>query len=874
MLFPLETSPAQDTPMMAQYKAIKSAHPDCLLFYRMGDFYELFFEDAITASKILDITLTRRGKNDGQDIPMCGVPFHSCDPYIAKLIKAGQRVAICEQAETPEQAKKRGGSKALVRRDVVRIITSGTLTEDHLLNAKTHNFLACIVEDKDICAVSWCDVSTGRLYAQSLIAQDIPALLMSLQPSEILIPDTAKTENLSEFAEALNRQPALLFDQHTASQDVCRHYHVADASSFGDFTILELTAIASLLKYLTRTQKTDHIALNRPEKIISHNVMLIDPATQKSLELLRSQNHERQGSLLAAIDRTLTTAGARLLQSRLSAPLCDTTQINQRLNDVESFAQNTSVREKIRHVLDKIPDMERSLMRLALNRGGPRDLHALKVGLRSCVTLREILIESDKNNYLGFIEMLGLTQAQHSFVDELDILLLDNLPMLARDGGFVKTGYSPQLDHLKNLKENSRKEIASLQNKYMRDTGIESLKITHNNILGFFIEVPSKRAERLLVPANNNSESLPFIHRQTMANAVRFTTAELVELERDVASAAEKSLALELDIFEEQRRKTLDLREEILRCAQAVADLDVATSLAHLAVEQNYTRPQIDASLTFRIEKGRHPVVEQALQLHAQNFHANDTNLSHPKNLWVLTGPNMAGKSTFLRQNALIAILAHVGSFVPAKLAHIGVIDKIFSRVGAADDLARGRSTFMVEMIETATILNQATEKSLVILDEIGRGTSTYDGLSIAWACLEYLHNKIKCRGLFATHYHELTALEKTLSHLSCHSMQVKEWDHKIIFLHSVAKGAADRSYGIHVAQLAGLPSDVTQRAQMILQDLESRKDTPSIAVEALRVAPSPSPHPALDELRKIELDNLSPKDALDRLYALKKLLN
>lgn len=871
------------TPMMAQYHAQKALYPDCLVFYRMGDFYELFYDDAIKASSILDITLTRRGKNQGDEIPMCGVPFHAFEPYLAKLISRGLKVAVCEQTETPEEAKKRGGYKALVTREVVRVVTPGTLTEDNLLDARSNNYLAALSQVGGDLGLSWLDLSTCEFYTQPLAPERIYSTLQRISPSEILIPaQLSDHEQVSLFGTALTTQAPQAFDFENARKRLEDMFAVKTLDSFGAFSRAEIAAAGALIQYVERTQKGERPHLSRPRQIAANAVLEIDPFTLKNLEILRTLSGERQGSLLAAIDRTVTGPGARLLQSRLAAPLRDVSEIEKRLDEAQAFIGDTALTEFLRTELKRTPDMERSLARLSMNRGGPRDLSALRDGLLQAETLRQMLGERKHAALAHHTDALRPTDSLNNFKDTLQAALTDSPPVLSRDGGFIRPGFLPALDHLRDLRDQSRKLMAELQAKYVTHTGIDSLKITHNNVLGYFIEVPAKRADTMLVSAANRNEpneSNPFIHRQTMANAVRFTTPELAELERSISSAAEKSLALEEQLYAEMVEECQGLAEIISQQARTLAALDVSAATADLAIDLNYARPDIDESLDFQIQGGRHPVVELALRQNAQSFTPNDCDLSKGHCLWLLTGPNMAGKSTFLRQNALISIIAQAGLYVPAASAHIGVVDKIFSRVGAADDLANGRSTFMMEMVETAAILNQATERSLVILDEIGRGTATFDGLSIAWACLEYLHGVNKCRALFATHYHELTSLQGKLPDLACHTMQVREWNGDVIFLHSVGKGTADRSYGIHVAKLAGLPDDVIARSEQVLALLEQEGKTAKLTkgtdlpLFQLNPKPAPAKKSQIEEkVAALDLDSLSPREALDLLYSLKAM--
>lgn len=869
------------TPMMTQYMAVKEQYPDCLVFYRMGDFYELFFDDAITASGALDITLTKRGSK-GEDVPMCGVPWHSHENYLARLIKMGHKVAICEQVETPEEAKRRGGYKALVRRDVVRVVTQGTLTEDTLLEKNTNNYLTALAEVGGAIGIAWLDLSTGDFTLQPLPLKDIGTTLGRVDPGEILVPEKLTLNEklfdvFADFRKKLTIQPNSRFDSENARKRLETLFGVSTLESFGGFSRAEIAAAGALMDYVELTQKGKSPRLSPPRQLALGSVMEIDAATRRNLELTHTMAGERQGSLLHAIDMTVTGAGARLLARHLAMPLTEPAAINSRLDMVAFFAEQSGLREDIRKTLRGCADIERALARLSLERGGPRDLAAIRDTLSQTVGLHRTITSGSKAVPPGIQSALGtlnLWGAHHPLIDQLERALSAELPVLTRDGGFIATGYSPKLDEMKALRDNSRQHIARLQTEYARDTGINTLKIKHNNILGYFIEVSANNADKL---SGNTGK---YIHRQTMASAARFTTVELSELEKKISEAASKALALELELFGLLVQEILSQGESIAATAQALAEIDVAASLAELAVKQRYVRPVVDGSLAFDIRRGRHPVVENALKKQEnRDFIANDCALSADTRLWLLTGPNMAGKSTFLRQNALIALLAQTGSYVPAESAHIGAVDRLFSRVGAADDLARGRSTFMVEMVETATILNQATERSLVILDEIGRGTATFDGLSIAWACLEYLHEANKCRALFATHYHELTSLTKRLKNLSCHTMRVKDWKDAIIFLHEVAAGTADRSYGVHVAKLAGLPESVVARAEEVLATLESDRaaqvrtasvnDLPLFVAAPAPVKSKKSPvETALDD---IDPDQMSPKEALDALYALKQ---
>jgi DNA mismatch repair protein MutS len=886
-------SGARLTPMMEQYIEIKAANEGSLLFYRMGDFYELFFDDAVVASKALGITLTRRGKHLGEDIPMCGVPVHAADDYLQKLIAKGHRVAVCEQVEDPAEAKKRG-SKSVVRRDVIRLVTPGTLTEEKLLDPSEANFLMTLgrvkgAEDGRM-ALAWIDISTGTFRVGETSADRLLADIMRVDPRELIVAEPVfhDPELRSVFdviGRAVTPQPPSLFDSATAETRIKRYFNVGALDGFGQFSRSELCAISGAIAYIEKTQISERPPLMRPEREQEGSSLFIDPATRANLELTRTLSGSRDGSLLKAIDRTVTGGGARLLAERLTAPLTDPAQIAMRQDSVAFFLSEQQLADALRLELKGVPDMPRALSRLAVGRGGPRDLGALQRGFEAVEAIAALLEGRALPEELEEARA-ALLNLPRDCAEHLARALDDEVPLLKRDGGFVRPGYHPELDEMRDLRDQSRRIIAGLQARYMDETGIKSLKIKHNNVLGYFIEVPASHQETMTGSAEAKGR---FIHRQTMASAMRFTTTELAELESKIANAADRALAIELVIFEELTGEAVTCAQAIRAGAAALAVLDVSASLAALAEEQGYCRPMVDASLAFNIIAGRHPVVEQALRRQAANpFVANDCDLS-PRGgakhgaIWLLTGPNMGGKSTFLRQNALIAIMAQMGSFVPAGAAHIGVVDRLFSRVGASDDLARGRSTFMVEMVETAAILNQAGERSLVILDEIGRGTATFDGLSIAWASVEYLHEKNRCRALFATHFHEMTALSEKLTRLANVTMRVKEWDGDVVFLHEVAKGAADRSYGVQVARLAGLPEAVVERARDVLHQLEAGEtsgkadklidDLPLFSVEVRREPPKPKGNDALTEaVLALNPDEMTPREAMDAIYRLKGL--
>lgn len=908
---------------MAQYLEIKAANPDSLLWYRMGDFYELFFEDAVVASEALSIVLTKRGKHLGEEIPMCGVPVHRADEYLQRLIRAGHRVAVCEQLEDPAEARKRG-AKAVVHRDVVRLVTPGTLTEEALLDDKARNYLTAIFREpaERGQAASYLlasvDISTGEFEIGGVGLADIGGEIMRLMPGEIIAvdevlgePDVSRTAEL--IRAALTPAPAATFDSLAGERAMLDTLGVSDLGAFGTFSRGELAAVGALLKYVELTQIGARPAIRPPRKSGRGAVLMIDAASRASLELLRSSSGDRRGSLLASIDRTVTGAGSRELAGRIASPLCDVASITRRLDAVQYLLMETLLREDAREALKRTPDVARAVSRIALQRAGPRDLAAVRDALiagRMCAGLLK--------KHAGAIGLpddlralaIALAKPTDALLESLQQALVDEPPPQRRDGGFIREGYDATLDDARALRDDSRKVMAELEAEYQTLAGIKTLKVKHNNLLGFFIEVGSTSAKPMLEEPLSDT----FRHRQTMANAVRFTTVKLSEIEGQIASAAERATAIENEMFAKFGQAIGAEENALSELASGLADLDCLAALAELADVEGYSRPIVDDTLTFVVRDGRHPVVEQALARDLSGpFIRNDCVLALPSpdmqevycqdrdpddpvsyppgfdqdntgHIWLVTGPNMAGKSTFLRQNALITLMAQMGSFVPAGHAHIGIVDRLFSRVGASDDIASGRSTFMVEMVETAGILNAATERSFVILDEIGRGTSTFDGLSIAWATVEHLHDVNRCRSLFATHYHELTTLADRLDQVANVTVDVKEWKDKIVFLHKVRAGAADRSYGIHVARLAGLPDAVTHRAKEILAILEEGKqannsanaleDLPLFAASLAQAAePAGADKSALDAaVDDINPDDLTPRAALDLIYQLKRI--
>ncbi len=868
------------TPMMAQFMDIKVSYPDALLFYRMGDFYELFFDDAVAASEALDIALTKRGKHEGSEIPMCGVPHHAAEGYLLTLIRKGFRVAVCEQMESPAEAKKRG-AKSVVHREVIRLVTPGTLTEESLLDARRHNYLAAYADVRGDGALAWADMSTGAFHVMPLSAVRLSPELARLAPSEVVLSDTSETETLnlvSESGAAISPLSPGAFDSTQGAKRICDVFKIASLDAFGEFTRPEISAMSALIEYLEITQKGKLPLLRPPQKESSGGTMQIDAATRRNLELTASLNGGRAGSLLSVIDRSVTAGGGRLLERRLSSPSRDLATVHARLDAVTWFFENTRKTEDLRSTLRKVPDLDRALSRLSLERGGPRDVAAIRNGLEQADDIQnQGLTDAPELLATSLASLSGHTD----LIKLLDDALVAEPPMLARDGGFIAAGFDDDLDDTRALRDEGRSVIATMQKNYAELAGITSLKIKHNNVLGYFIETTSAHAEKMLAAPLNET----FVHRQTTANQVRFTTVDLSEIETKILNAGNHALEIEKRHYQTLTKAILNSAAEISNTARAISEIDLNASLAALARAEDWSAPKVDNTRMFHVTGGRHPVVEQALRNQGSTpFIANNCDLSNDADgaaIWLLTGPNMAGKSTFLRQNALIAVLAQMGSYVPAQDAHIGIISQLFSRVGASDDLARGRSTFMVEMVETAAILNQADDRALVILDEIGRGTATYDGLSIAWATLEHLHDVNRSRALFATHYHELTNLTAKLDGAENATVFVREWEGDVIFLHEVIKGAADRSYGVQVAKLAGLPATVVERARIVLDALEKSEregggqkavvdDLPLFSATPPPPTIQTKQSPVVDLLETIHPDELTPKEALDLIYKLK----
>ena len=864
-----QTGATGATPMMAQYLALKEEAGDCLLFYRMGDFFELFFDDAKAAAQALDIALTARGEHLGQPVPMCGVPVHAAEGYLARLIKAGFRVAIAEQIETPAEAKARG-SKSLVARGIVRVVTAGTLTEEALLESRSANWLVALAPQGEEIGFAAADISTGRFETGAVPLASAAAEIARLGPSELVVPEGAALDGLGAAVTERGRSAFAPTDGEARLKSL---FGVATLDGFGAFSKAELAACAGLLNYLDHVGKGALPFLAPPQRRQSNDHMLIDAATRDSLELVRAQGGTRTGSLLDSVDRTVTGAGARLLAADISAPLMDARTIEDRLDLVSWFVDQASLRDHVRTSLRALPDIGRALGRLAAGRGGPRDLGMLRDGLGEARVLRERLARATPIPPL-LAALLPALEGHGALVEKLSRALVPNPPLDAAQGGYIAEGYDSALDELRSMSGDGRRAMAMLETRYRDQTGIAGLKIKHNNVLGYHIEVSAKNADPLMAADSG------FTHRQTLAGVVRFNAPELHELALKVNEAGAHALAAEATHLAELVALALASARPISDSADALARLDVASGMAERAIEGGWCRPSFAPDARFEVVGGRHPVVEAAVTKDGARFVANDLALAPASRLWLVTGPNMGGKSTFLRQNALIAVLAQAGSFVPATAATLGLVDRLFSRVGAADNLARGRSTFMVEMVETAAILAQATERSFIILDEVGRGTSTYDGLAIAWAVVEAVHEVNQCRCLFATHYHELTRLAETLPALSLHHVRAREYRGDLVLLHELGDGPADRSYGIAVARLAGLPPMVLARAKAVLDKLEAGRDATGGLAAGLDDLPlfaatkvEEVRDPLRDALATLDVDGLSPRDALDQLYALKRLM-
>ncbi len=861
--------------MMAQYFDLKSQAEGALLFYRMGDFFELFFDDAKKAAGVLDIALTTRGEHDGKPVPMCGVPVHAAEGYLARLIRAGCRVAIAEQVETPDEAKARAkregsaSSKALVKRDIVRFVTAGTLTEEALLEPRRANMLAAVCDVRGVCGIAACDISTGRMELEQCDSDAVDAVLARIGASEVVAPDG--WGNAPEIAVIRERRDFVSDGGETRLKSV---HGVATLDGFGQFTRPMLAAAGGLLAYLDHAGRGALPLLLPPIARQSGAHMAMDAATRTSLEILEAQSGGRAGSLVATLDRCLTGAGARLLAEDLAAPLAEQAAIEARLAMVGWLHADPLGRADLRDALRSLPDIGRALGRLVAGRGSPRDLGQVRDGLARAGEIEALLAPKPDQPSL-LTDLLPMLKGHGELIDWLTRALVPSPPTERQSGGYIAEEYDASLDELRAISGNARRAIAAMEAQYREDTQTPSLKIKHNGVLGYFIEVPAKHGDKLMASDSG------FTHRQTMANAVRFNSLGLHEEASRIAEAGGRALAAEEAHFEKLVEAVSAAREAVAATAAALARLDVSAGQAERAAEGDWCRPQIVQGPQLAITGGRHPVVEAALGHEGNRFVANDCTLDESDRLWLVGGPNMGGKSTFLRQNALIVLMAQAGGFVPAASARIGLVDRLFSRVGASDNLARGRSTFMVEMVETAAILAQATPSSFVILDEVGRGTSTYDGLALAWAVAEAIHESNRSRCLFATHYHEMALLAETCPALSLHHVRAKEWKGELVLLHELAEGAAESSFGLAVAKLAGVPAPVVKRARSVLDRLEKgRAETGGLAAglgelplfaAALAEEEEQAGDALREQLNALDIDALSPREALDLLYVLKR---
>ncbi len=872
----------QATPVMQQYFDIKFADYDCLILFQLGDFYELFYEDAALASQVLGIALTKRGKSNDEDIPMCGIPYHALNNYLSKLIEAGYKVAICDQLETPEEAKKRGGHKAVVKRGVTRIITPGTIIEESLIVTNAPNYLASLATAKQHAAICYVDLSTSEIAAVIIPENEIINEIARLSPRELLLSERLRGDKISSdlmqrSGIRISYQVESAFAVNKCTKIIQNFYNILSVKAIGELDELQISAIGSILEYLSLTQKQNLPNLPMPKIVNYNHFMTIDAATRRNLEITHNLAGQLQGSLLSVIDRCITKAGSRLLYTFLATPLIDNQEIANRLQLTEFFYANPELVEKVRKLLKKTGDIERCITRISMNRSSPRDLLSIKYTLSSAIEIKGEFFNSFGFNLPSCIDsLLKPLSGDEELYQTIDQSIREDAANSVHEGNIIKPEYHPKIQELHDLLHNSRAHITRLKDTYQKETKIDNLKILHNNLLGLFIEVTSRN--------NNKIDSSKFVHRQTTSNTVRYTTEELQKLESSIVNARHLAINLEGEIYNQICGQVVNKIACLKKLADSVSMLDVFCSLGMIASEYNYAKPLLTSDGAFEVTEGRHPVIERALRKESKSFTGNSCQLFVTNRIWLITGPNMAGKSTFLRQNALIAILAQIGSFVPASYAKMGIVDKIFSRIGAGDDLLKGQSTFLTEMLETSAILAQATKNSLVILDEIGRGTSTYDGVAIAWAVLEYLHNDIKCRALFATHYHELTKMSSFLHGLKNYNIVTQENNGEILFLHSIVEGNADKSYGVHVAQLAGLPSVVITRANQILMQLEKRglnqtKEmlrTQSSNLELFstnQAAMETKYTKLLEAIKNIEPDHISPKEALEIIYKLKNLV-
>ncbi|HUV65483.1 MAG TPA: DNA mismatch repair protein MutS [Sedimentisphaerales bacterium] len=865
------------SPAMKQFQRFKQKYPDCILFFRMGDFYETFYEDAKVCSKVLGLTLTSRSKGENP-IPLAGVPYHAVEGYLKKMLQAGFRVAVCEQVEDPKTAK------GVVKRDVVRIVTPGTLTDDILLDAKEDNFLCAVsLGTRSRAVISWVDISTGHFFVQELPEGKLLDELLRLAPAECLLADRrgelfeAETKKLVADIRQLTtaiitERPGWYFDPYQARQRLLKHFGTATLEGFGinDSDDALIPPAGAVIEYLNETQRTALGHIRSLKKISRENFLQIDPGSLRSLEILRTiRSESRKGSLLDCLDETITGMGARKFRNWLCMPLCDLGAIEQRQDAVEEISNADAQLAEIRRLLANISDTERIAARISTLRASPRDLVALAGTLRQIPILREIL---RRFRGAGLTELAGQCDSMDELADLLEAAIQPDPPSHLREGGVIKAGFSQELDHLRSISRDGQSWLRNYQKQQADRTGIANLRIGYNKVFGYYIEINHSSASK--VPAD-------YVRKQTIKNAERYITDELKDYETEALSAEEKALELEQQLFEQLRRQCAQYVSRLQGLAETVAQCDCLTALAFLAKRRNYIRPKITNGSELVIHEGRHPVLAQML---GSDFVPNDVELGGSTgDIVVITGPNMSGKSTYIRQVALLVLMAQTGSFIPAKDAQIGLVDRIFTRVGASDELVRGQSTFMVEMTETANIINNATGKSLVILDEVGRGTSTYDGLSLAWAITEHIASQLKCRTLFATHYHELTELAELFANVKNCNVAVREWMDEVVFLHKILPGGTDKSYGLHVAKLAGVPKTILDRSKEILEELEStfqkeaagehlaRRKTKEPDKDTLFVQKHRS---VLEKLASTDVNNLTPIEAMNLLNGIKNEMN
>ncbi len=865
------------TPLIEQYLAIKAKHKNAILFFRMGDFYEMFYEDAKIASQVLGLTLTSRAHGKAADVPLAGFPYHALDNYLTKMIKAGYRVAICEQVEDPRTAK------TIVRRDVVEIVTPGTTFSEELLVSNRNNYLVALAFAKETCGMAAADVTTGEFFVTEFPREKMREQVLSLYPAEILVAETQllyATKNLNMDDVFFTAREDWIFSRDYGYEILTEHFKTASLKGFGCEDLdVGIAAAGAIIHYLKENQKNQLGHITQLKRRYDSDYLTLDPTTQRNLELVQSlTQRDQRGTLISVLDRTKTAMGGRRLVNWLLNPLSQQKPIEYRLNAVEEFYQNDRLRQDLRELLGKLGDLERLVSRVATNRANARDLIALKSALK-LVPVFQTKLEAAESEYA--VHIRDHLQPLQSVVDEIERAIVDEPPLATNEGGLIRAGYSAELDRLRDIAFSGKDWIARLQSTERERTGIPSLKVSYNKVFGYYIEVTNPHLAK--IPND-------YIRKQTLVNAERFITPALKEYEEQVLGAEEKIIDLEFELFDRVRQMVAQNVRAIQQNATLLGELDCLLNLAQVARENNYCKPVITTDDEIVIKDGRHPVVEKLLPA-GQSFVPNDVYLNNSTDqISIITGPNMAGKSTYLRQVGLIVLMAQMGSFVPASQAKIGIVDKIFTRVGASDNLAGGESTFLMEMNETANILNNATPKSLILLDEIGRGTSTFDGLSIAWSVTEYLHNhsSVAAKTLFATHYHELTELALILPRVKNYNVAVKEWGDKVIFIRKIVPGGCDHSYGIQVAQLAGLPQDVIQRAKEVLANLEADELTPNEMPRLARHYQNKKSHePTLqldffaqqqqqlvNEIKKLDINRLTPIDALNKLYELKKLIS